>query len=58
MEEIDPELQELADELGVTLSRHTEPDGRTSVIARRGEVVRTVASPEDIRYVAREPSGS
>ena len=52
------ELQALADELGVTLSRHQEADGRTTVTARRGDLVRTVMSPEDIRYVAREPSGS
>ncbi len=57
-ESFDKELQALADELGVTLSAHREPDGRTTVIARKGDLVRTVMSPEDIRYVGREPGGS
>ncbi len=57
-ENVYQELQALADELGVTLSRHREADGRTTVTARKGDLVRTVMSPEDIRYVAREPNGS
>ena len=52
------ELQALADELGVTLSRHREADGGTTVAARKGDVGRTVMSPEDIRYVARGPGRS
>ena len=51
------EFQAVADELGVTLSRDQEPDGRTTVTARKGDLVRTVMSVEDIRYVGREPSG-
>jgi hypothetical protein len=57
-ESFDKELQALADELGVTLSARREADGRTTVIARKGDLVRTVMSSEDIRYVGREPSGS